>query len=473
MVTTSATSSIVSTLGGGSGIDMAKLAEGLAAAQFAARIDRNTSRSETVDKQISAASSLKGLITQLASSVGDRVRTGDLSIQPSIANAAVASVSKGTLTGKGSYSLEVTSLAKAQTLSSPAFTSATSATGSGSLTIRFGTISGSTFTEDSAHTAATITIPTGATLSSVASAINAANKGVTAYVANGSDGAHLMFKGSEGAANAFVIEASETVGEEGLAALAWDPASAPARRLAQSDDAAFKLDGLAMTSASNTVSDVAPGLNLQLTGTNPGAATTIRFGDPSASVTTFMQDFTAALNELVGELNTATDPVNGDLARDPGARGLRKALTQLAGSVIMTGAANGEPRSLADLGLATNRDGTFRLDGARLTATLKASPEGVSAMFTTGLRGVYATIDKLARNASTSTDPGSLGGSVSRYSALKTKLAAEKTELADDQEKLRANMMTRFAGVDSRVGASRATLTFLQNQIDAWNSKNN
>lgn len=452
---------------------MAKLAQGLAAAQFSPKIDRNATRRETTDRQISAASSLKGLITKLASSVGDRVRTGDLSSQPSIANAAVASVSKGTLTGKGTYSLEVTSLAKAQSLTSPAFTSPTTKTGSGSLTLRFGTISGSTFTEDTAHAAATITIPSGATLSNVASAINAANAGVTAYVANGSDGAHLMLKGAEGAANAFVIEANETVGDEGLAALAWTPTSAPAQRLTSSADAVFKLDGLAMTSPSNTINDIAPGLNLQLTGTNPAAPTTIRFGDPSASVTTFMQDFTAALNELVGELNTATDPVDGDLARDPGARGLRQALTQLAGNVIMTGAASDEPRSLADLGLATNRDGTFRLDGARLTATLKASPSGVAAMFTTGLRGVYSTIDKLARSASTSTDPGSLGGSVTRYSALKTKLATEKTELADDQEKLRANLMARFAGVDSRVGASRATLNFLKNQIDAWNAKSN
>ena len=32
-------------------------------------------------------------------------------------------------------------------------------------------------------------------------------------------------------------------------------------------------------------------------------------------------------------------------------------------------------------------DGSFRLDGARLAATLKASPAGVAAMFTTGIRG--------------------------------------------------------------------------------------
>ena len=452
---------------------MAALAEGLAQAQFANRIDRNTARSELVERQISEAANLKSMIQQLANGVGDRVRGGDLSTQPLIANAAIAQVSRGTASGKGTYSLEVTRLAAAQTLSSPAFAAASTPTGSGSLTIRFGTISGSSFSEDVDHAPSTITIPSGATLADVAAAINAANAGVSAYVASGTGGAHLMLKGSEGAANGFVIEASETPGEEGLAALAWSPAAAPERLLAGAGDAAFKLDGLAMGSKSNTIADVAPGLSLTLTGTNPGQPTTIRFSDPTAAVSSFMQDLTAALNELVAELNKDVDPQSGDLARDAGARSLRKALSQLAGAVIMPGATTGDPATLADLGLATNRDGTFRLDGARLSATLKAAPSGVAAMFTTGIRGVYATLDKLSRSVTAPNDPGSLTGSVTRYTTLKRKLASEASELAEAQEALRAQMVARFAGVDSRVGASRSTLSFLKNQIDAWNAPRN
>lgn len=473
MPTASVTSSIVQTLGGGSGIDMSALAEGLATAQFAARIDRNTARSEVVDRQITAASTIKNQIMQLASGVGERVRTGDLSSQPVIANASVAAVSRGIVTGSGSYTLEVTSLAAAQVLSSPPIAAPTAAIGSGSLTLRFGTIAGTLFSEDPAHTAVSVTIPSGATLADVAGAINASGAGVSAYVLNGSDGAHLMLKGPNGERNAFVLEATETPGEEGLAALAWTPAAAPARRLATAASAAFKLDGLEMTSAANTISDVVPGLNLALTGTNPGAPTTIRFGDPGSAVTTFMNDLTSALNELASELGKDINPQSGDLARDPGTRALRRALTQLAGSMVMPGAVPGAPRTLADLGLATNRDGTFRLDTARLSATIKTSPAGVSAMMTNGIFGVYATIDKLSRSASAISDPGTLGGSLTRLGAQKLKLASEKTELADAQEKLRAQFVTRFAATDSRVGASRATLSFLQNQVAAWNNTRN
>lgn len=473
MTTTSATSQIVATLGGGSGIDMAGLAKGLADAQFARRIDRLTSQSDTLDRQISAASTLKSQVLQLASSVGDRVRTGDLSTQPGIANAAVAAASRGTASGKGSYSLEVTSLAKGQTLTSPALAAASSAVGAGSLTLKFGTVNGGAFAEDAAHPAVTLTIASGTTLADVAAQINGANAGVTAYVANGADGAHLMLKGQEGAANGFILEASETVGEEGLAQFAWTPASPGARLLSSAADASFKLDGLAMTSRSNTLADVAPGLTLKLTGTNPGAPTAISFSDPGSAVTGFMQDLTSALNELAAELNKDVDPLGGDLARDSGARALRANLSRLAGSTVMPGAAAGQPATLADLGLATNRDGTFRFDSTRLAATLKGSPDGVSAMFTTGLFGVYATLDKLSRSVTLASDPGSLSGSISRYTARKTQLSDEQTKLADKQEALRARLANQFAGVDGRVGASKSTLSFLQNQIDAWNNTKN
>lgn len=470
MVTTSSTSAIVATLGGGSGIDMAALATSLAEAQFAGRLSRIDSRSELLDRQISTAATLRNQVVQLAASIGERVRTGDLSTQPSIANAAVATVSRGVATGSGSYSLEVTALASAQTLVSPALASATAPVGAGTLTLRFGTISGGNFTADPARTAPTITLTAGATLNDTAAAINAANAGVTAYVATGANGAQLVLKGGDGAANAFVIEANEDPASPGLAALAWDGTTDPARQISSAADAAFKLDGVAMTSRSNSVENVVPGLSLRLTGTNPGAPTTIRFSDPASAVSTFMQDLTAALNELMATLNEAVNPQGGDLARDSGARALRTAFAQLASTAILPNAAAGQPRTLGELGLATNRDGTFRLDSVRLAAAMKAAPAGVTGMFTAGIYGVFATVDRLARSASTSGNPGSLGGSLARYTSRKSDLTEERSALAEAQETLRAQLAQRFAKTDSRVGASRSTLSFLQGQIDAWNA---
>jgi flagellar hook-associated protein 2 len=472
--TNSATRGIITALGAGSGIDMVALASDLATAQFAGRIDRLAARSEKLEAQISAASNLKSMLLSLSSSLGERVRVGDLSRQPSLDNAAVASASlSGTRQPSGTFSLEVMALAKSQSLASAAFASPTATTGSGTLTLRFGTVSGASFTADAARDPVDITIAAGSTLTQIAAAINGAGAGVTAYVANTVDGAQLVFKGAQGAANGFVIEATEDSLDPGLSALAWTPASTTGALLDTAQDASVKIDGLTVASPTNRLVDAIPGVTLDLKATNIGSPTTVRFADPGAAITEAMTDLTNALNEIATELKAATDPASGDLARDPGARALLRQFSQLAGTVIMPGASADSARTLADLGLKTQRDGTFALDPARLSATLARDPEGVAAMFTTGLFGIYATIDSISRKAGTVGDPGSLGGSLSRYNRQLSEVTEDQAEIAEKQEELRARLQTRFAGADSRVSASQSTLAFLKNQIAAWNSSDN
>ena len=448
---------------------MAALANNLAVAQFSARTDRLTAKSEKLNTQISSASNIKSMLLSLSSSLGDRVRIGDLSPQPSVSNASVATAAlSGTRTPKGSYSLEVTSLAKGQTLASSAFASSSTTVGAGTLTLRFGTVSGSSFTEDTSHSATNITVAAGATLSDVAAAINGSGAGVTAYVAQTVDGAQLVMKGKDGAANGFVLEATEDSGSPGLSDLAWSPGSASGQLLAGASNAAYKIDGLSMTSPSNTVSEAIPGVKLNLTATNVGSPTTVSFNDPSTVITDAMNDLVAALNEIAGAVKTATDPLTGDLRTDGGARKLRNSLAQLAGTTVMPNA-TGAAKTLADLGVSTQRDGTYVLDTTRLASTLAKDPDGVSAMFTNGIYGVYATVDKLYRSAGSTTDPGSLGGSISRYTSQLKKVSEDQSDLVEDQEKLRSSLAARFAVSDNRISQSKSTLTFIQNQIAAWN----
>lgn len=467
-----ATSSLVTALGGGSGIDMLDLANKLAQAQFAAKSERLTQRGETLDAKVSSASNIKSMLLALSTSLGTLVRSGDLAPVPSVANAAVANASlTGSVQPKGSYSLEVTRLASGQRLASTPYASASDPVGAGTLTLRFGTIDSGSFTEDTSRTAVDVTIASGATLADVAGAINAANAGVQAYVANTVDGAQLVLKGAEGAVNGFVIEASEDAAEPGLANLAWAPASGTGELLASAADAAFSIDGLDYTASSNAVSEAVPGVKLQLLATNTGSPTTVRFTDPTSSISGSMQDLTDALNEVMSELNAATG-IGAELANDGGARALRRALSGLAGTVIMPNA-TGPARTLADLGLKTERNGTFSLDTDRLKATLAADPDGVAAMFTNGINGVFAMIDKIYRDASSSTNSGSLGGSITRYNAQITKLTEDQTKLAEDQEKLRARLASQFTTSETRIGTSKATLTMLQNQIAQWNKSSN
>jgi flagellar hook-associated protein 2 len=139
--------------------------------------------------------------------------------------------------------------------------------------------------------------------------------GVTAYVATNANGSQLVLKGTEGANNAFTITASGTsdassTGFNSVGVLAYSTAATSTTITQQqgAGNAAYKLDGIARTSTSNTITNAAPGLSLKLTGTNVGNPTTITYSDPSSSITNTMTNLVAALNAMVTEMNTTCRP---------------------------------------------------------------------------------------------------------------------------------------------------------------------
>lgn len=473
------TSSIVSALGSGSGVDMVKLASDLAAARFAGRVQQLESKSEQLDTKISAASSLRSQLSLLSNALGDRIRNGDLAPQATIGNSSVASVTAaaGARTAS-SYTLEVEQLAGAQTLASKAYASSGAAVGEGMLTISFGTVSGGSFAADAGRDPVIVPVAAGATLDEIAASITASGSGVSAYVANGPAGAQLVFKGADGAANGFIVEGTGP-SASGVPAnaqpgnidyLNWTPAVDTGELRQSAQDALFKFDTISMTSASNRVEDLPGGLSLNLTGTNVGAPTRIGFAQGTGAVQGVMGDFVAALNDIAANLRETADPLNGELGSDPGARALKRAMSGLAGAVVMPNAAPGEPRTLGDLGLAINRDGTFRLDSDRLNATMADNSSAANAMFTTGLFGVYATMDKLSREMGVAGNPGSLAGSVARYTNSAQRIGEQLAKITEQQDALRLQLTTQFARTDRNVAASQSTLSFLQNQIAAWNA---
>jgi flagellar hook-associated protein 2 len=465
-------SALATALGGGTGVDMTQLATNVADAEYASQLANIDSQNRTLTMQISEASQLKNDLLALSTSLGTAVQSGSLSASPTVANSSVATASlpAGASSTASSYSLEVDNLASPQVLTSTTYASAIAATGSGTLTISPGTIASGSFTAGASPV--TITIPSGATLTDVANAINGSGAGVMAYIAASSSGAQLVIKGAQGAANGFTISATETAGDPGLSALAWEPATGDPARLAESaSDASYKLDGIARTSPSNTIDTAAPGLSLQLTGTNVGAPTTIGYSDPSSAISSAMQSFTTALNAIASELGTDMTASSGALGRDLAARNLRSQLSQFCGKVIMPNAAPGAPATLADLGLAMNKDGSFTLNSATLNGALHADSGAVAAMFTTGLNGVYGTLFTLANNLTSTGRPGSLDNAVSTYTTDQAKLATSRSDLVTRQDALRTRLVTQYAATNAVVAVEKSTLSYLQQQIAAWTNQ--
>ncbi|MCK0097886.1 flagellar filament capping protein FliD [Qipengyuania sp. S6317L1] len=470
-------SSIIQALGAGSGIDFIQLASDLSQATFDPQRANLNSRTEALTARISAASLLRSSLNDLAAALGDRVRNGDLSPTPSLTNPAIADVSTTSgIAPQGTYSLEVSQLASGQTLALQDYSSGSDLVGEGTLNIRFGTVNGASFTEDTGQTALAIQMTDADTLSSLAGKISAGSDGkLFAYVAQGSGGAQLVIKGEDGATNGFVLEPAGGSGAGGpgdLGYLAWSPASDAGELRQSAQDAIFELDTVQITSSSNTVTGLPEGISLELLETNVGAPATLSFSNNTGAISAVMTDLVAALNDIVGLLSEASSGLGGALTNDQGARELRRDLSALTTQRVIPGAAEGEPSTLADLGLKITREGTFAFDSGRLNDTLTASPDAAAAMFTAGPFGVFATIDNLARDNTLSSDSSSLGGSVARYQAQIERNDERLADIAEDQEQLRNRLTRSFVSAQSVVASSQSTLSFLQQQIDAFNQSN-
>ncbi|MFN3566729.1 MAG: flagellar filament capping protein FliD, partial [Burkholderiaceae bacterium] len=250
----------------------------------------------------------------------------------------------------GSYAVSVSRLARGQSNASAAFASATADVGSGTLTLK---------SADGATVLATINVgDTGTgTLAEIRDEINAANVGVRASLVNDGGQTRLVLNSRQsGAANGFQIEV-----DAGLAALAFTQNQA-------AQDAQFSINGLALTSPSNTVNGVIEGLTLTLAkappaGSAPGTTVDaeITVAQDADAVKKSVEDFVKAYNEvekLIADL-TKYDPNTKTAAVLNGESLLRQVQNGVRSIVRGTmSAAAGDYTRLSEVGLEIQRDGT-------------------------------------------------------------------------------------------------------------------
>lgn len=412
--------SITSTLGSGSGIDTTALVEQLATAAKAPREKLVAARETANTARISSLATVSNSLASFSTALNTLVAGGTLSTQPSSSDSAVltATAQAGARIGDLAASIEVTQLATAQTLSSARVATAdTTAIGQGSLTLA--TADGS------------FTIAIGAandSLSGLARAINASNSGVTASIVTDSGGARLSLKGATGAAAAFTLT-PDSGADPGLSAFAYPASGGAGMTLAQSaQDAVLKLDGVSVTRASNTIDDLVPGITLALKGAKPGSTVALGATRPTAALTQAVTDVVDAFNELIKVLNEQTAAATstesaGSLRNETAIRDMRRQLSRLTSTVLNSG---GGPKTLAEIGVSTNRDGTLSLSTTALSSAIAADPDGVEAMFNPGQHsdnplvkitspmgrakaGTYA-LSGITAQTSTSSAAGSIAG---------------------------------------------------------------
>lgn len=457
--TTSTTASIVKTLGSGSGIDLAALVDSLVTAQFAAKTAQLTKRNDTLTTQISGVAKLKSGITGFDAALKALVKGGTLTTQPTSSSTAISVAALGGGSAVGlSARIQVTQLASAQAATTNTAVARAAAFRPGTLNV---TIGGAT-------TALTIG-GADATLDGVAAKINAAGLGLTATIVTDGGGARLTIKGPSGAASAFTIDGGDD--DPAAAGISLADLSVGANATGttigtRALDATVVLDGATFARPTNSITDLLPGVRLDLK--DLGSAT-LGTSAPTAALAQAVNDFVETFNQLGAVLKEQLDPVSGALRSDPAAATLRRALTTLTTTPLAATAA-GAPRTLADIGVKTNRDGTLTVDSTRLAKALATAPGAVEALFADGTgttkTGLSAALSAISTHA---TDRlYGFDAETSRYTAQQNDLSSAQAKATDAAAVMRDRLTQQFATMDSKVAAYKSTGDFLKQQVDAW-----
>jgi flagellar hook-associated protein 2 len=367
-------SSIGYSLGIGSGLDIKSIVDGLAQAERAPKEALIKQREELNAARVSALADAAAGIDSFASALSSLISGGSLFSQPSVSDPALlsATAAPGARLTSLSAQIEVVQIAKAQTLQSVSLADASAPVGQGDLTLT--SPAGSfTVTIDASNDS----------LSGLVAAINAQGTGVTASTVTDSTGARLLLKGATGEANAFTLSVPDGTAS-GLERFAYGSSVSGGMSAAQTaQDAIVRLDGVEVRRASNSFKDLIEGVQIDLKRAAPGSTINLGLTRPTAAIEQALGDFVLAYNEFAKALAAQTSAGQGGSAAGPlrgdvGMRDLQRQLAQLPSAVLNS---QGTIKTLAEIGVATNRDGTLTLNTARLKTALETDPLGVEALF--------------------------------------------------------------------------------------------
>ncbi|MGK2912276.1 MAG: flagellar filament capping protein FliD [Sphingobium sp.] len=462
----SISSSIANSLGVGSGVNSSQIVADLTAAVRGPKESVINGKISLNNARISGLASATSALTNFAKSLTDLTAGANFAGQPASNDPTIVGVSllPGGVPKGLPAQIEVQQLAASQTNESGFLANGATEVGLGKLTLSAG---GKSY-------AVEVTSANN-TLDGLASAINATGSGVTASVVTDNRGSRLVLKGQTGAANGFSI-ASDTADSD-LQRFATTATASTMTQKSAALDSIIRIDGVEMRNNTNTVNTALPYIRIDLNKAEPGTSVTLASTQPTTTMRDLVTEFVSAYNTLRTALNAATaagsDTSNaGPLSGDSGVRDMVRQLSRLSSSMLAT---SGPYRTLSDIGVGTNRDGTLKLDTAQLDAALTADPAAVTQMLNPsvpsatnpGISGAVTQIKDLLLG-----DGGSLKSANAKYDTLKKAYASQLEKLNIDMENYEARTAAIYAAMDTKLAALKATRSYIEQQVKVWNGDN-
>ncbi|NIF26497.1 flagellar filament capping protein FliD [Pantoea sp. Tr-811] len=464
MTTTTSSTATITSLGVGSGLDLESILESLEESKTASLLDPITTQEESVEAEISAYGTLTSALDALQTAA-EALADSSLydSLSTSISGSGV-SVSTSSAAVAGTYKIEVTQLAQAQSLATDGVSDTSTTLGTGTLTLQAGGSDAVSITLDSSNN----------TLEGLRDAINAADAGITATIVNdGSDSPYrlVLTSNSTGTDAAMTVSYSSDDSSDLASSLfGYADGEGNMTETVAAQDAELTINGIAVTSQSNTVEGALQGVTLTLSDT--GSSQTLTIKRDTDKIEKAITAFVDAYNDFVGTVDdlTAYDADAGTSGELLGDSTTRRISTKLA-SDIYSQIGSGTFSYLSQLGIGLESDGTLSIDEDTLESALTDNIDAVSEFFI-GSDGSSGFISRMTTDLDSYLDEDN-GLIVAKTDSLENKLDQLEERYEEKQALIDSEMdrwREQFTQLDTLISTLNSTADYLTEQFEALNS---
>lgn len=448
----------ISSIGVGSGLDLSSLLDGLRTSEESV-LTTITQRKSTENARLSAYGQLSSAVEKLQTAA--KAFEGDTTFGQYAANQTgesfTASASSSAVAG--SYRIQVTSLASTQTLIANGVADKAAANGTGGV-VKFTLKNGEVKTLDLTGK--------GTSLEEIAKAINADKElGLSASIMNdGSDTPYRLMISTTATGTQASISEITVEGNDGALGTLLNKASMTEQA---ASDAIVKVNGIEVTQATNKLEDVIQGVTLNLSKVDTEAQTlTVTRNDDKAK---------AAINEFITAYNNVQKFIKSSTAYTEGAGGsilngdntARTVQTRLSGIMSFQSSNGGAFKTLSDLGIRTQADGTIKLDDAKFSKALAENRDDIAKLFqdkTNGIATYTQDITKGLINSTSGIVTTASNGAKTRIEDLDSQYERKQAQIEATMERYRA----QFTALDSLVAKMNGTSAYLSQQLSMWNT---
>ncbi|PIQ11942.1 MAG: flagellar hook protein [Hydrogenophilales bacterium CG_4_9_14_3_um_filter_59_35] len=466
----------ISSAGIGSNLDVNTIVSQLMAIEQKPLTTLNTKEAK-FQAQLSTYGTIKGALSSLQSAVQGLTSSSTYtSMSASVSDATILSASATSSAAVGSYSIAVSQLAMNHAVRSNVNYATEDTFKGGTLAIQIG-----------GGTAVNVAIADGSTLADISSAINSANVGVSASVINdGTTNRLVLTSNTTGSVGAITISVTQT-GTGGTPVSPgvvqnlndFNTVGGSLVDLQAATNAQFSVNGLAITRSSNTVTDVIGGVTLNLTkaGTIASPVTTNltvsrNTGAVAGAIGAFVNAYNVAAKQLKSvSAYDATNKQASILTGDSTVRNIQSKLSSLL-QTSLSGIAGGI-RSLSDIGITLQKDGTLATDTTKLQAALNDPTQDVASLFastTSNNKGIAVRFNEMLDGIVGSS--GLINGRTDGISQSIKDIGNRRDVLSRRLVDIEARYRAQFTKLDTLISSMNQTSTFLTQQLASISNTN-